>query len=147
MKVEAFGFVRTTPVLNLIIGGAMFIVGILISDLPKMMISQGWPTTEGVILYHQFEGQQFKEYDGDIYKNIDVHIRYEYEVNGVEYTSLTINLIDNPFNLYPPHYASRYPVGKEVIVSYNPKKPSEAVLEPGFVDIFREFDVFACLLL
>jgi hypothetical protein len=45
--------------------------------------------------------------------------------------------------LYPRSYASKYPVGKDVTVYYNPKDPSEAVLEPGFVDTFKAFDVFS----
>lgn len=45
--------------------------------------------------------------------------------------------------MYPPSYANRYPAGKVATVFYNPKDPSEAVLEPGFVDTLRTFDVIS----
>lgn len=111
-----------------------------------MIASQGWPSTDGTILYQRLVGQKFKEYDGDFYTNTEVYIRYQYSVDGVPYTSLSINSIDTPFNRYPSSYSSRYPVGKDVIVYYNPKNPSEAVLEPGFVSVFKAFDVFSYLI-
>ena len=145
-KLDVFELIHSKPLLSLIIGGVIVVVGVLISDIPKMVVSQGWPATEGTILYHRFLGQKFKEYDGDYYTNVEVSIRYQYTVNGISYTSLSINSIDTPFNLYPSSYASRYPVGEDVIVYYNPKSPSEAVLEPGFVNVFKAFDVFSYII-
>jgi hypothetical protein len=58
---------------------------------------------------------------------------------------LTIDSIDRDFDLYPADYADRYPVGKEVIVYYNPKKPADAILEPGFVYVHKAFDVYSYL--
>ena len=140
-KLNAFEFIRGGPALNLIAGGLLFFVAILFSDIPKMIISQGWPTTGGTILYHKFARVKFKEYDGDFYTKTDVYIRYEYSVAGISYTSLSINSIDTPSN--PSSYASRFPVGEDVVVYYNPKDPSDAVLEPGFVNIFRAFGGFS----
>jgi hypothetical protein len=136
-KRNAFEFIRWEPVLNLVAGGVLIVVAILFSDIPKMIASQGWPTTDGTILYHKFVGVKFKEYDGGFYTRTDVYIRYEYSVAGISYTSLSINSIDTPSN--PVSYASRFPVGEAVIVYYNPKNPSDAVLEPGFVNIFKAF--------
>jgi hypothetical protein len=136
-KLNDLKFIRWGPALNLIIGGMIIVIAILLSDIPRMIVSQGWPTTSGTILYHKFVGVKFKEYDGSFYTNIDVYIRYEYSVDGISYTSLSINSIDTPSN--PSSYASRFPVGEDVIVYYNPKNPSDAVLEPGFVNIFKAF--------
>ena len=47
---------------------------------------------------------------------------------------------------YPASVASRYPVGKDVVVYYNPKDPADAVLEPGYVGLFKPFDVFSYLI-
>ncbi len=138
-------YIRSKPLLNLVIGGVAIVIGVLFSDIPKMIVSQRWPTTEGMIVSHQFRGQKYKEYDGDFYINIEVHIRYQYAVNDISYTSRSINSIDTPLNLYPKNYASQYPVGKNVLVYYNPEDPSEAVLEPGFVEVFKAFDIFSYL--
>ena len=146
-KLNVFENVRNVPLFRLITGGLIIVIGILFSDIPKMILSPGWPTTEGTILYHRFVGQQFKEYDGDLYTHIDVHIRYQYAVNGKTYSSLKLNSIDTPFHLFPSSYAGRYPVGTEVIVFYNPKNPSDAVLEPGFADVYKAFDVFFVLMM
>ncbi len=144
-KLNAFEFTSRAPALNLIIGAVMIVVAILLSDLPKMIASQGWPTTSGTVLYHKFVGVKFREYDGGFYTNINVYIRYEYSVDGTTYTSLSINAIDTPF--HPSSFASRFPVGEDVIVYYNPKNPSDALLEPGFVNIFKAFGGFSSLFL
>jgi hypothetical protein len=140
-KLSLFEFIRSKPLLSLIIGGVMFVIGILFSDIPRMIVSQGWPTTDGTIISNRLMGHKFKQYVGEDYSHFDVYIRYQYSVNGISHSSLSVNSIDSPF--YPASIASRYPVGKDVIVYYNPKDPSEAVLEPGFVDIFKAFDVFS----
>ena len=143
---DIFGYIHKRPWLSLIIGGLILVTGLIISDIPKMFVSLGWPTTQGTIVHHTRGGQRFEEYDGDFYTNIEVYIRYEYTVDGLSYSSLTINSIYNPFNTYPTEYADRYPVGKEVIVYYNPKKPAEAVLEPGFVNVLKAFGIYSYVL-
>lgn len=144
-KLNAFEFTRWAPALNLITGGVMIVIAILFSDIPKMIACQGWPTTDGTILYHKFVRVKFREYDGGFYTNTNVYIRYEYSVDGISYTSLSINAIDTPYQ--PPSYAGRFPVGEDVIVYYNPENPSEAVLEPGIVNIFKAFEGISSLFL
>jgi len=143
-KLNVFEYIRDKPLLSLITGAVIFVIGILFSDIPTMIVSQGWPSTDGTIISNRIVGQKIKQYDGTYYTNFDVYIRYQYSVNGVSYTSRSVNSIDSPS--YPYSYASRYPFGKDVTVYYNPKDPSKAVLEPGFVDIFKTFDVFSYLI-
>ena len=140
-KPDVFEFMRSRPLLSLMIGGVIFAAGIYFSDIPRMIASPGWPTTEGTIASNRLMGVRFEEYDGDFYTQYDAYIRYQYSVNGITYDSLSINSIET--HGYPSSFASRYPVGKDVVVYYNPKDPSEAVLEPGFADIFKAFDVFS----
>ncbi len=143
-ELDVLGFFHDRPRLSILMGVVIFISGILISDLPRMIVSSGWPTTDGKVVSRQFAAQRFKEYDGDFYTNIDGFVRYEYVVEGISYTSLSINSIDT--NFYPYNIAKEYPPGKDVTVYYNPKDPSDTVLEPGFVGIFETFDVFSYLL-
>jgi hypothetical protein len=147
-KIDFFEIIRRKPLLSLMIGGVMFLVGILISDLPRMIVSPGWPTTEGTIVSNRILGSKIKLYDGTFYTddgtdytNYKVYIRYQYFVDGSPYASRSVNAIDALY--YPASLARRYPVGNDVIVYYNPQDPGEAVLEPGFVNVSQAFDVFS----
>jgi len=140
-KPNACEFIRRKPLLSLMIGGVLFVIGLLISDVPTMIVSPSWPRTPGTIISNRIVGQKFKQYNDTYYTNFDVYIRYQYAVQGISYSSPSVNAIDSPF--YPAEIASRYPVGKVVTVYYNPKNPAAAVLEPGFVDVLQAFDIFS----
>lgn len=137
-------FVRRRPVASLTLGAAMLVIGIMISDLPRMMVSPEWPTTDGLVVSRRLMAHRIKEYDGDFYTEINTFVRYEYAVDGVHYTSMSINAIDT--NYYPYSIGKQYTAGKDVVVDYNPNDPSESVLEPGIVGIFKAFDVYCYLI-
>ena len=143
MQKKQYTFDLMKPAIILIFGVVFIIIGFLVSDIPKMILSQGWPITSGTILSNRLSRVKFKEYNGDFYTITVVYIRYGYSVNGISHESLSINSIDTPS--YPSSYANRYPVGKNVIVYYNPNNPSEAVLEPGFANISKAFDGYSYL--
>lgn len=143
-KQDILSFISGKPLLSLFIGGFLFLLGILISDLPTMFTSPGWPTTEGEIITRTLGGVKFEEYDGDFYTKIEAFIRYQYIVNEVTYTSTSIDATDA---LYHPYdVAVRYPEGKMVTVYYNPRNPYLSVLEPGFVSFFQIFDIYSYVL-
>lgn len=112
-------------------GVILIIFGIFLSDIPLMIASHSWPSTTGEITSRTLVGQKFEEYDGDYYTNIDGYIRYQYTVEGIAFSSTAVNAIDSPF--YPYETALQYPKGIEVQVYYNPRRPTQAVLEPGWV--------------
>jgi len=120
------------------------LIGLLLSDIPRMILSQEWPATEGKITSLRLVGQKFEEYDGDYYVNIDGYVHYQYSVNGIALTSSAVNSNSSPF--YPSSIVSKYTVGKDVIVYYNPKNPAEAMLEPGIVYNFKAFGLVSSLM-
>jgi len=140
-KRNFFEKIHDKPFSSLFVGGAVFVLGILLSDIPTGIASQGWPTTEGNIISSRLEEHMFKEYEGDYYKDTVAYIRYQYSVNGISYSSSAVNSTNAPF--YPARIGSRYPVGKDVTVHYNPRNPSKAVLETGIVLNEEAFDVIS----
>jgi hypothetical protein len=143
-KPDIIEIIVARPRLSVITGILLILAGILVSYLPKMAVSLGWPSASGIITSQQIQEKRIQEYDGDFYEELYIHIRYEYVVDGVTYASGSISAIEVSF--YPPEISERYPVDKDVVVYYNPKDPAEALLEPGFVNIFKAFNVFSWLL-
>lgn len=143
VKPDVLDVLRSNPWLHLLIGGLIILAGLLFSDLPQMIASPGWPTTEGIIITNRIMGQKIEQYDGTFYTHFEVFLRYQYSVDGTTYSSNAINSTAAPS--YPASIADRYPSGSEVTVYYNPRDPSQAVLEPGLVDVFQAFDVFSVL--
>lgn len=122
---------KKQPLMRILAGMILVLMGILFSKIPAMIKNQSWPSTGGVVISRRIVANRFKEYDGDYYTVFRCYIRYEYQVDGITYSSLTVNAIDTPS--YPYETAQRYPEGKEVQVFYDPRDPSRAVLEPGWV--------------
>lgn len=133
------------PLLRLLAGLFLIVVGVLLSKIPVMIINQGWPSTEGIILKRTLLAKKFKEYDGDYYTHYEGFIRYQYDVAGTVYTSTAVNAIDTPY--FPYETALRYPKGKEVRVYYNPRDPAQAVLEPGLVFSSEALGFFPSLII
>lgn len=119
------------PLFGLVGGIGLMILGVLFSNIPTMIASQYWPSTPGRIISRTLLGLKFKEYDGDYYIKIDGYIRYQYAVDGIPYSSTSVNAIRSPF--YSHENALQYPEGKNVPVYYNPRNPAKAVLEPGWI--------------
>ena len=118
-------------------------IGFLISDVPRMIVNTSWPTTHGTIISNRIVGVKINDWLGGSYAQFNVYIRYDYTVAGVEYSSMAINTIDSTG--YHSDFADRYPKGIDVLVYFNPRDPSDAILEPGFVDLPEAFDFFSYL--
>jgi hypothetical protein len=77
--------------------------------------SKNWPSTPGEIVRSEWGSR------GET-------IVYIYTINGVDYRS---HSVDFGFIRHSKTLLGLYPVGAEVLVYYDPKNPSRAVLEPG----------------
>src|SRR5262249_45599526 len=91
-----------------------------------------WPTTSGRIISSGVQEYQVSDEDGrrTQYK---VSVVYSYEVRGRKYTSDRLRMgvtVSGTIAGMAKRTARYYPVGDEVTVYYNPKKPGDAVLHP-----------------
>ncbi|HQO58006.1 MAG TPA: DUF3592 domain-containing protein [Candidatus Omnitrophota bacterium] len=113
------------------IGGGIVYLGFM--SYVKSRASQSWPTAQGVVVSSEVAAHRSRSRKGHHRTTYGAKVRYEYTVNGVQYSSDKIS-----FGEYRTHNrgpaqatADRYPPQVEVVVYYNPDKPEEAVLEPG----------------
>jgi hypothetical protein len=99
----------------------------VISDSIQGLASQSWPQIDGIVLQTWLE--QSSSRSGPEYAAI---VAYQYRVNGVEYRSERLS--------YPERHGAKseamrklakYPPGSACIVSYDPRSPGDACLEPG----------------
>ncbi len=83
-------------------------------------------TTPGIILSSQTEESSPRS-TGLLYK-----IKYQYTIAGKRYYSeqVTFTFVGNSDHNFARGYVRKYPVGRAVIVYYDPADPSFAVLEP-----------------
>lgn len=84
--------------------------------------SATWPTVMGTVTTSDCAKVMFRK---------QPRVTYSYSVNGAPLTGNRISFAGG----YPPRETDavlgRYPVGKEVVVSHAPDKPTEATLETG----------------
>ncbi|MCA1659081.1 MAG: DUF3592 domain-containing protein, partial [Verrucomicrobiaceae bacterium] len=85
-------------------------------------VSTGWPTTTGRITAAETVKVLFRR---------QPRVTYSYAVNGAPFTSQRISFAGGYKPKETDAILARYPVGKEVPVSYAPENPGEATLETG----------------
>lgn len=85
-------------------------------------VSTGWPTTTGKITAAETVRVMFRR---------QPRVTYSYAVNGAPFTSQRISFAGGHRPKETDAILARYPVGKEVPVSYAPENPAEATLETG----------------
>jgi hypothetical protein len=92
-----------------------------------------WKTVSGEI-------KSSKIYDEGVGKNRIKKpiVKYIYLVNGTQYQGGNIYFDDENSRSklsYTNQMVSKYPVGKQALVYYNPAEPQSSVLEPGISEI------------
>jgi hypothetical protein len=112
--------------------GVFFLVFSLRSQ-KKTRDSQSWPTTGGQITAASVvTSESAPDDDGRTYPLYYPLVKYEYTLNGQDYTS--DRLAFGGRKTFKRHdqaaqEMAHYPVGKAVTLHYNPADPGEAVLE------------------
>lgn len=85
-------------------------------------VSTGWPTTTGRITAAETVKVLFRR---------QPRVTYSYSVNGASFASQRISFAGGYRPKETDVILARYPIGKEVPVSYAPENPAEATLETG----------------
>ena len=135
------GFSLTTHITSLIwVFFMLFGVAVLAPGLRNLWYaraSQGWPTTDGIVVYAEQEPtsrvmEDSKGRTGQ-FTTHGAPLAYQYEVNGTQYFSNVRHFgqfIGSDQN-WAEAILQRYPSGTGVPVSYCPTDPDLAALEPG----------------
>ena len=98
----------------------------------KAQQSRLWPSTEGEIAHAATLYETSRSLSGGVSATYKADIVYRYQVNGKDYSSSTITLLDvSSAAGQAQSIVDRYPDKSKVQVFYNPDDPSDAVLEPG----------------
>jgi hypothetical protein len=133
--------------LSTYIGGLIWVLFILfgvailapgLRNLWYARASQGWPTTDGVVVYAEQEatGQVIQDSKGRMghFTTRGAPLAYQYEVNGKRYFSNVRHFgqfIRSSSHDWAEEILKRYPSGTRLPVSYCPTDPDLATLEPG----------------
>ena len=98
-----------------------------------------WPTTAGRIVRSGVDVSVHKDRYSDRdrrereSRSHSASIEYEFDVNGQPFKGSRITVISDQFGskAWAQATSTKFPVGNEVTVSYNPTNPEQCVLEPG----------------
>lgn len=108
------------------------IIASAMGEVRKSQHSAKWPTTAGTITRSEIK----VESDSDSTSYLpDIEFEYTVGESSHRSTSVRVGKIALPERWEVTPFNKRYPVGKAVIVAYDPMEPSSAVLEPG---LFRQ---------
>jgi hypothetical protein len=141
---------------NIIVGlticGSLFIfdaifLGIIFFTRRKVTQAANWPSTLGMVTSSRIEMRSSSEGGSTPYPVVN----YSYPVMGQTYQGSKVMPGPDVGGIGARKVVERYPAGAQVMVYYNPDKPSEALLErstPGFVKLFWIIliilDLFLC---
>jgi len=131
---------------TMLIFNAIFL-GIILNARRKAAKASEWPSTTGTVKTSMLEARSDSE--GGTF-NYPVVV-YTYKVMGQEYEGRRVAPGVQWGGTGAERVVARYPAGSQVTVSYDPEKPSDALLEtksPGWLMwmwvAMAVFDVFMC---
>ncbi len=97
----------------------------------KNVAVANWSSTTGIITVASIVRESQRDADSDISISYTPHVNYSYEALGQKLTGKRIaykNMISTT-QKYAQTAIDAYPVGKTVTVYYDPRNPSDSVLE------------------
>lgn len=124
-----------------IMGAAFMVAGLVMLMIGGILLSKAldsadWPTAPGRIIASEVGSRRELRDSSSGSRSVTMYyadIRYSYSVEGADYTSERVSFGEPDSNTSGParSIVKAYPAGKEVLVHYNPDKPTEAVLQAG----------------
>lgn len=131
---------------SLVIFDAIFL-GIILFTRRKVSKASTWPSTLGTVTESRIQMRSNSDGGRTSYPLV----RYAYQIMGRAYECLKVMPGMDVGGSGAHRVVSRYPVGAQVMVYYNPENPSEALLErsmPGHIKwfwiILAILNVFLC---
>jgi hypothetical protein len=122
-------------------------LGIIFFTRRKVARAAAWPSTMGTVTQSRIQMRSSSEGGSTAYPLVE----YAYQVMGQAYQNTKVMPGPDIGGSGARKVVDRYPAGAQVMVYYNPQKPSEALLErsmPGAMKIFWIIliilDVFLC---
>jgi hypothetical protein len=132
----------------IVLGGmGLATFGLAIAYTGMAVQASRWPTTRGRIVAAEVDA--FRQRPRRIRTYFKPSVLYTYEVNGRQYLGDRILIgvvVSSTIPWLAGRTAAKYPVGGEVIVHYNPLKPSESVLHPWSIWVAVPWLIFAGLI-
>jgi hypothetical protein len=115
----------------------LFAVGLLHSLIKarrQMVASRAWPVAAGEIVVSTVDVP--RTHDSDDATDCTARIRYRYRVAGKDYESDSVTPGGGAMlrRQFAEELVTRYPLGAQVDVTYDPQAPQSAVLEPANTD-------------
>jgi hypothetical protein len=120
------------PVTFLALGAGLFVFGQI--QQRKAKVVESWPKTPGVIFTSDMDQHYSTDNEGMTSYTYEPVIEYTYKFMGVEYSGSQYRMGSKGTSFdrrKAESILSRYPVGQQVEVYYNPDNPAQAVLEHG----------------
>lgn len=101
-------------------------------DTQKAGQSVNWPSVSGTVTAARVKTHHSTDSDGDTSETYSAQVEYQYQVNGVAYTSEKISFgapvaVSNLRKVQET--VAQFPAGSPVNVYYNPQNPAEATLQ------------------
>jgi len=120
-------------------------LGIIFFTRRKMAAVSTWASTMGTVMMSTVEWRHSSDSGSTAYPVV----QYSYQVNGQGYQGMKIAPGPEVGGIGAQKTVSRYPAGAQVMVFYDPKNPSDAVLEkkaPAQWFFWLMLGIFDCVL-